>query len=115
MTYRVAAAPSGRACTVTPTDARHGFRLVTTYITDPASDAVLMRTTLQDLPGSGTNLAGLHLYARLDAHVNGNGGGRTAQPRPHPRGGVPATRPPAPAIFTTNNTTTTPPPHHPHP
>ena len=34
-----------------------------------------MNTRLQALPGSGANLARLHLYARLDAHVNGNGGG----------------------------------------
>ena len=75
MTYTVAADPTGMACTVTSTDAEHGFRLVTTYITDPASDTVLMNTRLQALPGSRANLAGLHLYARLDAHVNGNGGG----------------------------------------
>ena len=54
MTYTVAADPTGMACTVTSTDAKHGFRLVTTYITDPASDTVLMHTRLQDLPGSGT-------------------------------------------------------------
>jgi glucan 1,4-alpha-glucosidase len=77
MTYTVAADPTGMSCTVTSTDARHGFRLITTYITNPASDTVLMHTTLQDTPGSGTSLAGLHLYARLDAHVNGNGGGGT--------------------------------------
>jgi glucoamylase len=77
MTYTVAADPTGMACTVTSTDAKHGFRLITTYITDPASDTVLMHTTLQDTPGSETSLAGLHLYARLDAHVNGNGGGGT--------------------------------------
>jgi glucoamylase len=75
MTYTVAADPTGMACTVTSTDTRHGFRLVTTYITDPARDTVLMRTRLQSLPGSNTKLTGLHLYARLDAHVNGNGGG----------------------------------------
>ena len=75
MTYTVAADPTGMSCTVTSTDAKHGFRLVTTYITDPASDTVLMNTRLQALPGSRANLAGLHLYARLDAHVNGNGGG----------------------------------------
>jgi glucoamylase len=34
-----------------------------------------MNTRLQALPGSRANLAGLHLYARLDAHANGNGGG----------------------------------------
>ena len=75
MTYTVAADPTGMSCTVTSTDAKHGFQLVTTYITDPASDTVLMHTRLQDLPGSSTSLAALHLYARLDAHVNGNGGG----------------------------------------
>jgi glucoamylase len=75
MTYTVTADPTGMACTVTSTDAKHGFKLITTYITDPASDTVLMHTSLQDTPGSSTSLAGLHLYARLDAHVNGNGGG----------------------------------------
>src|SRR5579859_3239568 len=77
MTYTVAADPTGMACTVTSADARHGYRLVTTYITDPARDTVLMHTRLQALPGSRVSLAGLHLYARLDAHVNGNGGGGT--------------------------------------
>src|ERR1700747_1255172 len=78
MTYTVAADPTGMACTVTSTDTKHGYRLVTTYLTDPARDTVLMNTRLQALPGSGANLARLHLYARLDAHVNGNGGGGSA-------------------------------------
>ncbi|HSZ46104.1 MAG TPA: hypothetical protein VK823_12250, partial [Streptosporangiaceae bacterium] len=77
MTYTVSADPTGMACTVTSTDAKHGFRLVTTYVTDPSSDAVLMNTRLQATPGSTTSLAGLRLYARLDAHANGNGGGGT--------------------------------------
>jgi glucoamylase len=75
MTYTVSADPTGMACTVTATDAQHGYRLTTTYITDPGSDTVLLHTRLAAIPGSGTNVAGLHLYARLDAHVNGNGGG----------------------------------------
>ncbi len=75
MTYTVRADPTGMACTVTATDAAHGYQLTTTYITDPARDTVLMHTRLTAIPGSGTNVAGLHLYARLDAHVNGNGGG----------------------------------------
>ena len=75
MTYTVSADPTGMACTVTATDAQHGYRLTTTYITDPGRDTVLMRTRLSAVPGSGTNVAALHLYARLDAHVNGNGGG----------------------------------------
>src|SRR5689334_23100997 len=75
MTYTVAADPTGMACTVTSADAKHGYRLVTTYVTDPARDTVLMSTRLQSLPGSGADLDRLHLYTRLDAHVNGNGGG----------------------------------------
>jgi len=75
MTYTVSADPTGMACTVTASDAAHGYRLITTYITDPGSDTVLMHTRLTAIPGSGTSVAGLHLYARLDAHVNGNGGG----------------------------------------
>jgi glucoamylase len=75
MTYTVTADRSGMACTVTSTDAARGFALVTTYITDPARDAVLMRTQLRPAPGSRASLAGLRVYARLDAHVNGNGGG----------------------------------------
>jgi glucoamylase len=77
MTYTVAADPSGMACTVTATDASHGYRLVTTYLTDPARDTVVMRTRLEALPGSHTAISKLHLYARLDAHVNGDGGGGT--------------------------------------
>src|SRR5215472_2977559 len=75
MKYTVAAPSTGMACTVTATNADHGYRLITTYITDPARDTVLMRTRLAALRGSGTNLADLHLYARVDAQVNGNGGG----------------------------------------
>src|ERR1700676_4936877 len=44
MTYTVAADPSGMACTVTATSASHGYKLITTYITDPARDTVLMNT-----------------------------------------------------------------------
>ena len=77
MTYSVSADPAGMACTVTAADTEHGYRLTTTYITDTARDTVLMHTRLTALPGSGTTVSGLHLYARLDAHVNGNGGGGT--------------------------------------
>src|ERR1700727_400666 len=67
MTYTVAADPTGMSSPVTATDAKHGFRLITTYITNPASDTVLMHTALQDMPGSSTSLAALTLYARLAA------------------------------------------------
>ncbi len=72
LTYTVAADPTGMACTVTATSAEHHYQLITTYLTDPARDTVLMRTRL-----AGANTRDLHVYARLDAHVNGNGGGGT--------------------------------------
>ena len=78
MTYTVAADSTGMACTVTSTDAKHGFRLTTTYVTDPARDSVVMHTALTPAPGSRTDVRQLHVYARLDAHVNGNGGGGSA-------------------------------------
>jgi glucoamylase len=105
MTYTVIADPTGMACTVTSTDAKHGFRLITTYITDPASDTVLMHTRLQAMPGSGTNLAGLHLYARLDAHVNGNGGGGSANAGANSGVVDTSAGPPVPVIFSTNTVT----------
>ncbi|HEX4225184.1 MAG TPA: glycoside hydrolase family 15 protein, partial [Pseudonocardiaceae bacterium] len=69
LTYTVAADPTGMVCTVTATSTKHHYQLVTTYLTDPARDTVLMRTRLRG------NTRGLHVYARLDAHINGNGGG----------------------------------------
>ncbi|HEV2256741.1 MAG TPA: glucodextranase DOMON-like domain-containing protein [Streptosporangiaceae bacterium] len=105
MTYTVAADPSGMACTVTSTDAKHGFQLVTTYITDPASDTVLMQTRLQDAPGSTANLKSLHLYARLDAHVNGNGGGGSQNAGANSGVLDTSTGSPVPVIFSTNTVT----------
>ena len=78
MTYTVNADETGMVCTVTSTDAQHGYQLITTYVTDPSRDSVLMNTHLAPIPGSSTDVRGLHVYARLDAHVNGNGGGGTA-------------------------------------
>ncbi len=105
MTYTVAADPTGMACTVTSTDTRHGFQLVTTYITDPASDTVLMHTRLQALPGSGTSLAALHLYARIDAHVNGNGGGGSQNAGANSGVVDTSAGAPVPVIFSTNTVT----------
>ncbi len=102
MSYTVAADRTGMACTVTSTDTQHGFRLVTTYITDPARDTVLMRSRLEDLPGSSTKLGALHLYARLDAHVNGNGGGGSENAGAN-SGVVDASG--IPVIFSTNTAT----------
>jgi glucoamylase len=106
MTYTVAADSSGMACTVTATDAAHGFRLVTTYITDPASDTVLMNTTLKAVQGSsGATVKDLRLYARLDAHVNGNGGGGSQNAGANSGVVDTSAGAPVPVIFSTNTVT----------
>ncbi|HEY2794599.1 MAG TPA: glucodextranase DOMON-like domain-containing protein [Micromonosporaceae bacterium] len=75
--YIVSTDTSGMSCTVTSTSAAHGYQLVTTYIADPSRDAVREHAVLQPLPGTTTDVHALHVYAYLDAHVNGNGGGGT--------------------------------------
>ena len=66
-TYTVHADRTGMVCTVTATNPKHRYRLTTTYVTDPSRDAVVMHTNV-DGPSN------LRVYARLDAHVNGNSG-----------------------------------------
>ncbi len=76
-TYTVHADRTGMACTVTSTSKQHGYQLVTTYVTDPARDSVVMHTSLRQWRQWRQWKHGrpLSVYARLDAHVNGNGGG----------------------------------------
>ncbi|MGH3784834.1 MAG: glycoside hydrolase family 15 protein [Pseudonocardiaceae bacterium] len=76
LTYTVSADPTGMACTVLATSTAHGYQLVTTYVADPAQDAVVAHTTVRGTHGRAPQ--GLELYVRLDAHVNGNGGGGQA-------------------------------------
>src|SRR6202040_1253420 len=64
-----------------------------------------MHTQLQALPGSGTNVAGLHLYARLDAHVNGNGGGGSQNAGGNTGVVDTSTGSPVPVIDSTNTVT----------
>ena len=71
MTHTVASPdPSGMECRVTSTAKSGRYRLVTDYVTDPSSNSVIWRTTLTPIV-AGT----YHVYVRLDATVNGNGGG----------------------------------------
>jgi glucoamylase len=67
-TYTVSTQDHGMRCTVVSRSAAHHYTLTTTYIADPERDTVLMRTRL-------TSAQPLAVYARLDGHVNGNGGG----------------------------------------
>ena len=69
-TYSVRATDgSGMACEVTSTAKSGRYRIVTSYVTDPARDAVVMQVRFQP------TVPGLRLYVRLDGSVNGNGGG----------------------------------------
>jgi glucoamylase len=77
LTYTVQADATGMECTVTSTSAAHGYRLVTRYLADPQRDTVLVDTSLIQTHGIKPAKQ-LSVYARLDAHVNGNGGGGTA-------------------------------------
>ncbi|HEY6747420.1 MAG TPA: glucodextranase DOMON-like domain-containing protein [Mycobacteriales bacterium] len=72
MTYTVQSIdPGGMACRVTSTPRRGGYSLVTDYVTDPQRNAVVMHTRLR-------GPAGLKVFVRYDATVNGNGGGGPA-------------------------------------
>ena len=68
MTYQSFPDASGMACTVVASSSAHHYRIVTTYLADPARDAVLMRTRFEG-PSSD------RLYVRLDALAGGTGGG----------------------------------------
>ena len=76
MTYQSFPDPSGMACTVVASSTAHHYRIVTTYLADPARDAVLMRTRFEG-PSSD------RLYVRLDALAGGTGGGGTANGGPN--------------------------------
>ncbi len=85
MTYTVSSPdPSGMVCQVTSRDPKHGFALLTDYLTDPARDSVVMHTTLEPLDGAGT--AALHrlkVYVRYDAQIDNTGGGGPSNALPN--------------------------------
>jgi len=68
MTYTVEPDPTGMACTVVASDAAHGYSITTTYIADPARDAVLMHVRFHGPHGD-------QVYVRLDPLAGGTGGG----------------------------------------
>jgi len=93
------------ACTVTSTDAGHGFQLVTTYITDPASDTVLMQTKLQNAPGSAANLKHLAPVRAARRPRQRQRRGRPPERRRELRGARHQHRLAGPGDFSTNTVT----------
>ena len=68
MTYRVVPDPTGMSCTIVASSAAHHYSVTTTYIADPARDAVLMRTRFRGPSGD-------QVYVTLDPLAGGTGGG----------------------------------------
>jgi glucoamylase len=61
---------TGMSCTIVASSAKHHYSIRTTYIADPARDAVDMQVTF-------TGPAADHLYVRLDPLAGGTGGGHS--------------------------------------
>jgi glucoamylase len=76
MSYRVVPDPSGMSCTIVASSAAHHYSITTTYIADPARDAVLMRTRFRGPSGD-------QVYVRLDPLAGGTGGGGTQNAGPN--------------------------------
>jgi len=68
MSYRVVPDPSGMSCTIVASSQAHHYSITTTYIADPARDAVLMRTRFRGPSGD-------QVFVRLDPLAGGSGGG----------------------------------------
>jgi glucoamylase len=68
MTYTVDPDPTGMSCTIVASSAAHHYSIKTTYIADPARDAVLMRTRFR---GPSRD----QVYVTLDPLAGGTGGG----------------------------------------
>ena len=62
---------SGMSCRITSTANNGKYTIVTDYLTDPRRNSVAMQTTLKPARG----VRNLKIYVRMDATVNGNGGG----------------------------------------
>jgi glucoamylase len=76
MTYTVSElGTTGMACRVVALDTAHDFAIVTDYVTNPNTDAVVMQESLVALPGAA---AGLQVYLRFNPLLNGHGGGGTS-------------------------------------
>jgi glucoamylase len=68
---------SGMACEVTSTPTSGKYRIVTDYVADPSTNALLMRVAFKVDKSVKKTGGALRLYLRFDPTVNGNGGGGT--------------------------------------
>ena len=87
MTYRSCPIRTGMSCTIVASSAAHHYTITTTYIADPARDAVLMRTRFRGPPATRSTCASIRSPAAPAAAARQNAGRRTA-----PRSSAPASR-----------------------
>ncbi|WP_295693799.1 glucodextranase DOMON-like domain-containing protein [Lapillicoccus sp.] len=74
-TYTASSDPTGMICTITSTAKSKAYKLVSTYLTDPTRDSVVVHTQYVALTAAARQF---QLLVRLDANAGGNGGGGTA-------------------------------------
>ncbi|HET9058460.1 MAG TPA: glucodextranase DOMON-like domain-containing protein [Acidimicrobiales bacterium] len=73
MTYAVAKlGATGMACRVVALDSAQHFAVVSDFVTNPLTEAVVIQVSLVTLPGAPR---GLHVYLRFNPLLNGHGGG----------------------------------------
>ena len=73
MTYTVKSSDAGgMECVVTATAKSGKYEIVTSYLTDPGANTLLLRVRFKP------SVDGLRLFIRFDPSVNGNGGGGSA-------------------------------------
>src|ERR1700712_5437091 len=75
MTYKAKSDATGMMCTVTSTAKNGSYKLVSTYLTDPDRDSVVVHTRFEPSTHAARSDK---LFVRLDANAGGNGGGGTA-------------------------------------
>ena len=103
MSYTVAALDgTGMACQITAHDAAHHFNVVTDVITDPSTEAVVVRYTLVALPGAP---GGLHLYLAFNPLLNGHGGGGSSNAGGESAAVASTSRGPVPLAYSTDSFT----------
>ena len=103
MTYTVSSlGQTGMACRVIALDTAQHFAIVSDFVTDPSTEAVVIQYSLVALPGAP---AGLHLYLRLNPLLNGHGGGGSGNAGAESATIVPTSRGQIPLSYSTNSFT----------
>ncbi len=103
MTYSVSSlGDTGMACRVVALDTAEHFAVVSDFVTNPATEAVVMQDSLVALPGAPP---GLHVYLRFNPLLNGHGGGGSDNAGAESATIVQTRRGPIPVSYSTNSFT----------